>query len=231
VTLRVPLDELAQGERELDAQAARYVARVHRLAPGDRFVAFDPQRRLEAEARVVTVERRVRVELGPPRAATAVAERTLMVVQALAKGTKIDAIVRDATELGATHVVVVAAERSVKRGVHIGRLERVALDAARQSGRGDVPRIEAADLPEALGGALGRRIVLDPSGAVALGAVLAGSGADEALSLLIGPEGGFSAEERGLALARGFVAARLGRFVLRTETACAAALGAVAALG
>jgi 16S rRNA (uracil1498-N3)-methyltransferase len=229
MTLRVPVRGLAAGERALDAEAAHYVARVHRLRAGAAFVAFDPAACLEADAEVLALRPDVRVSLGEPRPAARVATRSLTVVQALAKGTKIDAIARDATELGATALVVVAAERSVKRAVDLARLERVVLEAARQCGRGDVPALSAHDaLAAALTGVVGLGVVLDPGAEESLGAVLARAG-DAALALLIGPEGGLSEDELRLARVRGFVPARLGRFVLRTETACAAALGAVAA--
>lgn len=53
---------------------------------------------------------------------------------------------------------------------------------------------------------------------------------DDATVVVVGPEGGFAPEEIDAACRAGFVPVRLGRFVLRTETACAAVLGALALL-
>jgi 16S rRNA (uracil1498-N3)-methyltransferase len=218
--MRVPLDVI-EGELILDADAARYVTRVHRLGVGDRFEAFDPAQRLEAAAEIVEVGKQVVVMLTDVRAATRVARRQVTLIQSLAKGTKVDAVIRDATELGATRVIPALAERSVKRGGDIERWRRVALDAARQCGRGDVPIIdEVMALPDALR-AGGGGIVLHPDATTSFGDVPSPN------AIVVGPEGGFTADELQDALSCGYVAARLGSFVLRSETACAAALGAL----
>jgi 16S rRNA (uracil1498-N3)-methyltransferase len=230
--LRVPLSDLSEGDRVLPAEVARYVTRVHRLGLSDRFLAFDPEARLESEAEIVDVTREVRVRLAAPRAATLVAERSVCVLQAIGKGTKLDAVARDATELGATRLVPVVAERSVKRRTDIARLRRVALEAARQCGRGDVLAIdEPRAFVEALAAVEGSCLLLHPSGPASLGAILTELDADRPLTIAIGPEGGFSDEELRLAQERGCMLTRLGPFVLRTETACSAALGAVLAYG
>lgn len=229
--LRVPLSDLRRGERALPPETARYVTRVHRLGPGGRFVAFDPEARLEAEGEVVETGREVVVHLAEPRPAELVATRPLCVLQAIGKGTKIDAVARDATELGATRIVPVIAERSVKRKTDVVRLRRVVVEAARQCGRGDVPAIdEPRPLVAALEAVTGACVLLHPAAVTSFGAVLTELSAAEALTLVIGPEGGFSDEELGVASERGYRLARLGHLVLRTETACAAALGAVLAL-
>ena len=164
------------------------------------------------------------------REASRVARREVCVVQAIGKGTKLDAVVRDATELGATRIVPAVADRSVKRRTDLERLRRVALEAARQCGRGDVPVVEApVRLAPALGDLEGGVVVLHPEASESLGAVL--GDLRGSVAIVIGPEGGFSDEELADAVERGARLARLGAFVLRTETACAAALGAVACWG
>jgi 16S rRNA (uracil1498-N3)-methyltransferase len=231
----LPLGLLAAGERELAPGPARYLTRVHRLAPQDRFLAFDPEKRLEADAEVLAVGRRVTVRLGPTRQATAVPARPVTVIQAAGKGGKVDAVVRDATELGATSVVVVVTERSVRQQPGSGSLarwRRVALESARQCGRGDVPAIAGpTTLAAALPFASGTRLLLAVGAETGFGEALRGLAPTEPVTLAIGPEGGFGPGEMELALRHGFAPASLGRFVLRTETACAAALGALAAMG
>jgi 16S rRNA (uracil1498-N3)-methyltransferase len=231
--LRVPLTALSAGERRLSAEVARYVARVHRLRVGDRFIAFDPEARLEAEASVESIDDGVVVALAPPRPATRIARRSVTVIQALAKSSKVDAVVRDATELGATRVMPAVAERSVKRGGDVERWRRISVEAARQAGRGDVPRVDDVQpLASALEQALEDRallVVLEPTAEHALAALLRGAGAVPVV-LVVGPEGGLSPAELELAASLGYRTAKLGPFTLRTETACAAALGAIAAL-
>ena len=233
--LRVPVSPLASGRRELPASAARYVLRVHRLGIGDAFVAFDPEARIEADARIITCSRdSATVELDCPRAASLLPSRSVTVVQGLAKGDKLDDIVRDATELGATRISPAVVLRSVaahKSDAAVARWRRIAVEAARQCGRGDVPEVDAprplVDIIGALEAEL--RLVLVPGASTRLGGVLAQASATSSVALVIGPEGGLDPAEITEAVTRGFIAVSLGRFVLRTETACAAALGAALA--
>jgi 16S rRNA (uracil1498-N3)-methyltransferase len=151
------------------------------------------------------------------------------------KGDKLDAIVRDATELGATRVVPVLSARTTVRPEGRGkseRWERIALEAARQCGRGDCVRVEPpTPLVEALAHyiapAPGLSLVLDPSSARAAGELLRELPANAPLTFVVGPEGGLEEEEIGEAEAQGYTPASLGPFVLRTETVCAALLGAL----
>jgi 16S rRNA (uracil1498-N3)-methyltransferase len=104
------------------------------------------------------------------------------------------------------------------------------LDAARQCGRGDLPELGGLiDFAAVLGAGAGLRLLLDPQGEQALVEVLRGVPADCAVTLAIGPEGGFSTEERAALLQAGFTPVRLSAYVLRTELAAVAALAVVAA--
>lgn len=232
--LRVPV-ELPPGatELELPAESARYVARVHRLDVGGAFVAFDPDARTEADATITSIARdRVRVALGPTRASTRLPRRRVTLLQGIAKSEKMDAIVRDATELGATSIVPVRLARSIptsKSDAALTRWRRIAVEAARQCGRGDVPDISSpVDLARALDGQEGVRCALAPGGERSLGETVRSAEAGASIALLVGPEGGLDAAETALAGERGFALVRLGAFVLRTETAATAALAVVA---
>lgn len=225
--MRVWVADLSAGERRLDPDASKYVARVHRLGPGDRFVAFDPEARLEADAVIVRVDgRSVAVALSEPRQAQALAAIEVTLLQGIGKGDKLDRVVRDATALGAARIVGVETERSVVQRAEkrSERLRAIALDAARQSGRGDLPRIQVGvRLADALAGVTAeRRVCLDPRAPAPLS--LSGEGS---LALLIGPEGGLTPDEIALAEEHGFVRASFGSLVLRTETAATAVLGAI----
>jgi 16S rRNA (uracil1498-N3)-methyltransferase len=161
-------------------------------------------------------------------------------VYALAKGEKVDDVIRDATELGATCVILARTERTVVKATaerakdKLDRWRRVAEQAARQCGRADPPAIEGVlDWEAALDAARSceARFCLDPHAATALGGALAdaalrGSG----VAFAIGPEGGLSPDEVRIARDKGFVPSSLGPFVLRTETVAAAVLGAVRVL-
>lgn len=226
------------GERDLDAATSRYLVRVHRLRVGDAFLAFDVDSGLEADAELLVAEpRRARARLGEPRPARVAAPLPVTLLWSLGKGDKPETVIRDATALGVARVVLVTTERTVPRPGERGegrrdRWQRVAREAARQSGRGDVPALEGPlGLGEALGvmpEALG--VVLAPEAGASLRAVLADWRPDAALRVLVGPEGGLAPHELAAAREAGFRPARFGRLTLRTETAAVAVLGALVAL-
>jgi 16S rRNA (uracil1498-N3)-methyltransferase len=219
------MDDLAAGERELDREQARYLTRVHRLRAGDRFVAFDPKRGVEHEGEIVSASR---VRLGQARAARVLAARVITWIHGCPKGDKADAIVRDATELGATRIVFALTERVVvarPKSAKVERWARVAREAARQCGRSDAPDITLATWEEALETRAESRICLDPRGEPLRDVLARARGS---LALAAGPEGGFTEAELDIATQRGFATCRLGQLVMRTETAPAAVLGAVA---
>lgn len=235
--LRVPVAGLRPGPLALPAEAARYVSTVHRLGPGAPLVLVDHAARLEANARVLSAVRgAVVVEVAEPRASASLPPRSIVLLQGLPKGDKMDAIVRDATELGVARVVPIFAARSLVRpgpggGGRLDRWRRVALEAARQCGRGDVPEVlDPLSVGDAFRLALpaGPRLVLEP-GAPPLRDAF-GPAPPSAIAFAVGPEGGWEAAELATARAAGWALASLGPFVLRTETAAAAALGALWAL-
>jgi 16S rRNA (uracil1498-N3)-methyltransferase len=235
--LRVAVGGLAAGERALEASAAHYVTRVHRLAAGDAFVAFDPDARLEADATVLAVGRHdVRCRLESPRPARLLGMSGVTLVVSATKGDKLDDVIRAATALGASAVSVVASGRSVPElgdaEKRFARFRAIAVDAARQSGRGDLPELLGpallADALSALGTSNSLKLCLDPGAPATLGAALAERG-ERPLSLLIGPEGGFTRAELDATESAGFVRVRLGDLVLRAELAAIAALSAVVA--
>ena len=230
--VRVPLHGLAAGERVLAAASAHYVTGVLRLAPGARFIAFDPDTHLEAEAEVLDATRIRIAELTPGRV---VADAPLAIVYALAKGDKIDATIRDATELGATRIVLAETARSVVKATERiekkrERWQRIVEEAARQCGRSDPPTVEGP-LPwrEALAAVTAdSAYCLDPRATEPLGATLPTAVAGRsAIAFAIGPEGGLTEDEIRAADDAGFRPVTLGPFVLRTETVTAAVLGAV----
>lgn len=235
--LRVPARGLHAGEFVGSGALFHYVARVHRLVAGDVVTLFDPEQRLEADADVVLVSRdseQVHFAVAALEPGRVQAERPVRVVQGLPKGDKLDAIVRDATELGASELWLCASERAIATAADparlakkLARLERIAEEAARQAGRSDVPTLVAPrSLSECLAAdAAAQKLLLTPSASEPAGPHLR-DGADS-VSFYVGPEGGFSDAEVVLARAHGVVPVQIGRFVLRTETVVASVLGAL----
>jgi 16S rRNA (uracil1498-N3)-methyltransferase len=239
--IRAPVERLTPGSRSLPRDVSHYLCRVLRLDKGDAFVAFDPHTHAEADGVIDDPSHdAAMVTIGPLRRATMVADSPLILIQALAKGEKIDAIVRDATELGVTRIVIARSSRAVAKigdGLAPSRLERwrrIAEQAARQCGRADPPIVDGIhDWPVALDSAkeADARFCLAADAIEPLGTrlpTIVTSGAS--LAFAIGPEGGLDEDEIDQAQDRGFSPVSMGRFILRTETVAAAVLGAVRVL-
>jgi 16S rRNA (uracil1498-N3)-methyltransferase len=229
-THRAPLTPLCSGEQQLPKELSTYLVRVLRLRAGDSFVLFDPEAGTEATAELLRdVPAVARVE--PPRAVSRAMRREVTLLHGLAKGDKPEQVVRAAVALGARAVSFVRTARSVVSAeLRAERLRAVMLDAARQCGRGDLPELAGLlELGAAARAGSGLRLLLSPNAQSSLVDVLRGAALDSAVTLAIGPEGGFTVEETDELLAAGFVAVRLSPFVLRTELAAVAALAVVAA--
>jgi len=155
---------------------------------------------------------------------------------------KLDAFewaIEKATELGVTEIVPLAAARSEKALIAAAekrseRWRKILQEAAQQSRRVRLPVLQAVAKPEAAFAALGDRLGIflsERAEAPSLRALLRDQAASNAV-LAIGPEGGWTDEERDAAVKAGFLEASLGRLILRTETAAIAALASLSyALG
>lgn len=210
---------------------------VLRVRPGERFLATDGEGReflLEAE-RVSRSELAARVleERDLPEGPGA--HVTLAV--APPKGTRMEIAVEKATECGVGRIVPLHCERSVVRGrddsERVARWRRIACSAVAQSGRARVPEVGPfASLAEVLEAAQGERLLLAHLAADSrsVGAALAGAQPDERVTILVGPEGGFSEQEIDLARHGRALAVSLGPNRLRTETAAVVAVALTVAL-
>ncbi len=219
--LRVP--SLAGDELGLLSAQAHYIRDVLRLGAGTIVELFDGLGNA-AKATLVQVDAaavRLRVdERYPGETATAIT-----IAMATPKGDRADWAVEKLTELGVTRLVWLVCERSVavprEDGKKLARWERLAEAAASQSGRNDVPVIEApmpfADAVAELGGGAIAHMGGEPL------ARLVASRPDMPLVCLIGPEGGFTSSELETAAAAGYSRVGLARHVLRSETAAMAA--------
>lgn len=221
---RLYAPRLAAGEIVLDEAQSKH-ARVLRLREGDRVVLFDG-RGHEADATITAFEEgALRCEAEQPHTIAHAGPRVVL-VQCLPKGGKLEEIVRASTELGVSAVHLVQSERSVPRvdpgrvDKRLERLRRVAVEAARQSERSDVPDLLApVPLDEALARAPeeAARLAFAPSGGISLERACP---VDRSSAwVLVGPEGGLSPSEIEEARARGWAIVGLGRGVLRVETA------------
>ncbi len=224
----------------LDEEQSNYLLRVLRLGAGDEVRLFNGRdgewnAALSAAGKKAEVTPVSQLRLQPPPASPA-----LTLLFAPVKKDQTDLIVEKATELGAVRVVPVLTQRTQTRTVRLDRFRKIALEAAEQTERLDLPEIaEVATLDAALAALPPGTAVIfcdeagDEAGAPWGGeagragpmrAVLNGLAGRDA-ALLIGPEGGFTGEERAFLRGRASTwAVSLGPRILRAETAAIAAM-------
>lgn len=218
----------------LGGEEGRHGAKALRLRPGEAVTLCNGQG-VDFPGLVERVEPDglwLRLEEGRPCLAEPRANVT--VCQCLPKGDKLDTVVQKSVELGAKALWLVESARCVARfdpkqaEKKTARLQRIALEAAKQSGRGIVPMVrppmafQQAIQAAAKAGAV---LFFYEKGRHSLKQALDAAG--EELFLFVGPEGGFSPEEAALAESLGALPLTLGRRILRTETAPIAALSAI----
>ncbi len=204
----------------LDGGQVAWLGRVMRRGTGERLALFNG-RDGEWEAEIAALKR------GSGRAAVLwrlrpqAASPDIWLAFAPVKRGMADLAVRQAVELGAARVLPVITERSVVDRLNPERLHRIAIEAAEQCGRLDVPDVAPlAPLRDLLAGWPAERplAACHPGG----GAMQAGPPPG---GLLLGPEGGFAAAELDAFAETGFVRlVDLGPRILRAETAVVAAL-------
>lgn len=210
--------------------------RVLRLRAGDRVVVFDDAG-WEHEG-VLDDLKEDHGELAIIRSYRPENESPLQVTLALAltKGDKMDSVIEKATELGVAAIAPFTSLRTVPRldarksAQRVQRWRNIALSAAKQCGRARIPEIfELSDFRDVVAGASAplRLFFWEQEPRQGLADLKRDNEDVGAVVVMIGPEGGFSAQEAASALEHGFRPVRLGRRILRAETAAVAALSAV----
>lgn len=214
---------------------AHRISRVLRLGPGAPLLLFDGSGASWSAAVARVEPHEVTVAVGE-RLAVGRPEPESILLACLIRPSRFEWLLEKATELGATAIQPVLSARTVVRATEIGpaRLERwrrITVEAAEQCARLFLPRLDAPrPFAEALAGTPAPLFIAaepDHGPQPPLGAALAGT-ANGPVSLLIGPEGGFTGDEVRVAIARGATAVSLGPRAVRAETAAIAALAILA---
>jgi 16S rRNA (uracil1498-N3)-methyltransferase len=222
----------------IQGEDARHLAVVRRASPGD-LVQISDGRGTTVAARLTSVAPgAVGAEI-VDRTLTAAPSPSVVVHQGLAKGDKVDGVIRHLVEMGVDGVVVFEAGRSVARwdparqAAAARRWATIAREAAKQSHRAWLPTVSGPlSVPDAAATAVGLGLVAHPSAGRRLGDVLAHgpqgpAGGPETVWVVVGPEGGLSDDEVATFAAAGAVPVSLGPQILRTETASVAAAALV----
>lgn len=161
----------------------------------------------------------------------------ITVYQGLPKSSKMELIIQKSTELGANRIVPMISDRSIVRfnsakdeAKKIERWQKIATEAAKQSGRGSIPYVSKPMIFEkALDDAKSKDLILIPyelEKGISLKQVLK-KGKPNSIGIFIGPEGGFDNDEIQLAVNSKADIVTLGNRILRTETTALVVLGII----
>lgn len=251
---RVLVAELRAGDVEVIGPEAHHLINVLRVKPGASVEAFDGAGSVAAGSVARVNRHTLTLQLEEPRVAGTEARLRVTVGVALLKSDKLTDVVRQCTELGAAHFQLLVTQHADVASLspsRLQRLRRVAEEAARQSGRATVPVVsdpvalsdfvwEGAalvahpytDLSLAEVWPVGAGAAAASTAAVGAAATSAAAGAAltstaAAVTVITGPEGGFSAAEVAQLEERGAVGVRFGPRILRAETAPVALVSAL----
>ena len=218
----------------LRGEDAHHAGRVLRLRPGEAVTLCDG-RGTDYDCTVETVEKdAVACRVLDSHPADTEPKQRLTLCMALPKGDKMEFIVQKAVELGASEIVPYLSKNCVSRpgktDKKVERWRKIASEAAKQCGRGVLPAVhEVLPVAEAFARAAQSETALflyENENKTGLRDALA-AGLGKTVSLMVGPEGGFTPAEAEAAKAAGLVSVWLGTRILRCETAPVAALAAV----
>jgi 16S rRNA (uracil1498-N3)-methyltransferase len=220
----------------LPVDEAEHLTRVLRLSSGDRVRVFNG-RGAEFEAVVDTADREgVRLTIGAPSVPAPEPRVAITLAQAVLKGDKMDDVVRDAVMMGvaAIHPIVTARSEisiaSLTRGRRGERWQRIAVSSAKQCGRAVVPSVteprqfstwsSSEDFPSPV------FILVEPNASAGVALANLEAAIPDRATLVVGPEGGWSAEELQIADSLGTLVT-LGQRTLRADAMALVALSAM----
>lgn len=217
----------------LDGESARHISKSLRMKVGDMLLVTDGGGKdFGCQIKKITKESVV-LEICYEQACQSEPDCAVTIYQGVAKAGKLEDVIQKCTELGAVKIVPVLTRRSVSRPDDKSakkkneRYQKIALEAAQQSGRGIVPSVEKMQtLKEAVqNDKSALKIVFYEGGGEPVKKLVEKN--VKSVSVYIGPEGGFDESEIELLTQNGAKRATLGKRILRTQTAPVAALTAI----
>ena len=218
----------------MEGDTAHHLGRVLRAQPGQLYELSDGHRVRLGRIEKVTRDRVDFSLLEEIPAHQPAIDITLLL--AIVKFDAFEWAIEKATELGVSTIVPLAAARSEKAllaaaGKRAERWQKLLAEASQQSRRVRVPALQAVSQPTqaftAHAAAAAKILLSEQPAAPPLRQILQGAPAQHKAVLAIGPEGGWTDTELSAAQAHNFRQASLGKLILRTETAVAAALASI----
>jgi 16S rRNA (uracil1498-N3)-methyltransferase len=224
----------AQKKVELTGAVSHYLSRVLRLSTGDSVTLFNGDGK-DYSGEVCDVQRQgIIISLMAGEVLENESFLKITLVQAISRGERMDQSLQKATELGVFCIQPVTSQRvevrldEKRRAKRLAHWKGVVISACEQSGRAVIPEVKAPlCLDDWLKNSKGlTRLVLDPTAKTSLSSL---STTADTISIVVGPEGGFSDGEMKDLRKGGVKEVSLGPRVLRTETAGPAAIAVLQA--
>ncbi len=216
---------------ELDDDSLHYVYTVLRLKKAAKITIFNGDGREFLSDIVEASRKRVLIAVGEYIEPSVESFLRVTIGLGISRGGRMDMAVQKAVELGVNNITPILSERCVvqmkgeKIQQKLRHWQKISQHAVEQSGRTVMPQVDQpVDIRHWLENQSGLKIFLDPFTDTSLTQL---KPINSRVTLLSGPEGGFSGREKEMAINADFVPVRLGRRILRTETASLAALAAV----
>ena len=225
-------EEIESSEYSLFGEDGRHIAKSLRMKQGENLTLCSPSgtvhncvvEKVEGDFVGVRILSSEQSETEPSVKVT--------LYQALPKGDKMEFIIQKAVEIGVTEIVPVISSRCVSRpdqkslSKKLLRWQKIAKQAAMQSGRGIVPKVkDAVPFEKGVENAKGEKVIFYELGGESVKDIL--SDKQKEISIFIGSEGGFSGDEVDLVLKNGGRKATRGKRILRAETAPRVALSVI----
>ena len=236
----VPPESISDGHATLSGDQARHIARVLRQGPGDSIILLDNTGQEYDVVLIAVSPELVEGNVIQQRRGPGEPDTQITLYQALLKSDRFDLVLQKGTELGVSRFVPIVTERTIVRtseerraDSRLDRWRRIVTEAGEQSRRARIPAIstpvsfdEACQLVSPLA-----LMPWEEERMLSLRNAISESnteGRDRSeVSIIIGPEGGFTSEEAELARRHGVQTVSLGRRILRAETAAIATVTAV----
>jgi 16S rRNA (uracil1498-N3)-methyltransferase len=233
----ITADQIQNGAVTIAGDLLNHLRASLRVRAGERIWAGDEHRRRYL-IEVARIDRRsMRGNVVEQHTGPAPSAARILVGQAILKGERMDWAIQKTTELGAAGIIPLVTEQTVVRPKQAritaqqARWQRIALEAAQQSERWDVPTVgtpcTAMTFFSTPNLATLKLILSEREAGQSLRSVPLPSSPGDTIVLAIGPEGGWRDEELAQACANSFLPVTLGTRILRGETAALAALSIV----
>jgi 16S rRNA (uracil1498-N3)-methyltransferase len=219
----VPKDRVNPPSIMISGTDINHIKNVLRKTVGDEIICFDGSG-MEYITNISNIEKdAIELHIIYSKQSENEPKTKISLAQGLPKSSKMDDIVKKSTELGVYEIFPVTTERSIPKADKCDRWQKIAKEASKQCGRSVVPKVNIIQtLDDFLLICSQYQLKILPwEGETQnkLKKELQKHEIQNSIVVLIGPEGGFSAEEVGKAKKYGFITVSLGKLILRTETA------------